>query len=217
MGNKSAKEMSKGMHGLLFILNFALNLTIPIFAIIYICVYGDPEIVTDNNVDAIMRSFFLVAIFIFWMQVLFASYFPRNLYDAVKMLFLPFLIMGLQYFFVNFSPALYIVDMGIIYVTSIMLAFSFLVVAGPIYSMQDWRKEWADYLFVSLLQLLFIIPGAIAIYVMGKFIFFTQIWSGQFDKITAIYGIIFLAAIIDNMYEFYHALKANSIYGTNLT
>lgn len=210
---KTVKEMSKGVHRLLFFLNFALNVIIPIFAVIYICVYGDPEIVTDKNVEALMSSFFLVAIFIFWMQILFASYFPKNLYAALKVIFLPFLIMGLQYFFVNFSPALYIVDMGIVYVISIMLAFSILVMAGPIHSINDWKKDWSEYLFGSFLQLIFIIPGAIAIYVMGKFIFFTQIWSGQFDKITVVYGIIFLAAIADNIYEFYQALKENSIYG----
>lgn len=212
MESPLSKRMNEKLYLFLFVLRFGLTLAIPIFTVVYICLYSDPAVITSGDKNMMAGSFFLVGLFIFWMQILFASYLPKTLGPALRVIFMPFLIMGIQYLFTNFSPALYLVDMGFVYVASIMLGFTILIFGGPIHSRGKWKKDWSEMLFGSCLQLIFIVPGALSIYVMGKFVFYTQVWTGSFDEITLFFGLVFLATILDNVYEFFHAIKDNSIY-----
>lgn len=204
--------MNDKLYLFLFILRFGLTLAVPIFAVVYICLHGDPAIITSGDKGMMASTFFLVGLFIFWMQLLFASYLPHRLGPALRVIFMPFLIMSIQYLFTGFSPALYLVDMGFVYVASVMIAFTILIFGGPLHSLGKWKQDWGEMLFGSCLQLIFIVPGALAIYVMGKFVFYTQVWTGSFDKVTLFFALLFLATIFDNIYEFFHSIKENSIY-----
>lgn len=213
MDTEVNSQMSDKTYLLLFTTKFLLTLGVPIFAVVYISMYGDPSIITSDDKAMMASTFFLVGLFIFWMQLLFASYLPKKLIPALRAIFMPFLIMGIQYLFTNFSPALYLVDMGFVYVASIMIAFTILIFGGPLHSKESWQKDRGDMLFGSCLQLIFIVPGALAIYVMGKFVFYTQVWTGSLNMATFLFGFVFVATIADNIYEFFLAIKDNSIYG----
>lgn len=169
------------------------------------------------EVQFIYSTYFIFVIFCGFMQGLLWQYYPRKILQLLQLIFLPYLLAGIQYWLAPFSIPLYFVNAGIMHGTTIILAFTALIVAGPwLASNNQYRKNkmvllkyYAKYVGA---EALFIIPGLGAMYLFTAATLEYSVISGQFTQLQlAVYIASYALSIVPTTWLLLKQLQNESI------
>ncbi len=203
-----------------------LLLTIPIYSVIFL--HTNPEaleIMSAGNLDFLQRSYFLVVLFSFFALILLREYLPDTLPGILDVLVAPFIIVGLQALISPISASGYIATIGMLHIITIILGFILLIgyifVTAILGMLMEKKWNWDTALGILVTcgaQLLFIIPGAGAMYIFVKYIYIHDVlgnsptgtiwhWSAMFIIASYIFSILNTTGV------FSKRLKRESIAG----
>lgn len=179
-----------GSEKLLTILKWVYSLSvliIPIYSVIFLHTNpGALEIMSAKNLDFLQSSYFLVVIFILFMLVLLHEYLPSSLLGMSELVFTPVIIIALQALVSPVSASEYLAQLGMLHVITVMLSFIILIlyilvvaIVGNMFSSSLYDESILGLLVTCGAQLLFIIPGAGAIYIFGKYIYMHEILASS--------------------------------------
>lgn len=217
---------SEKLLGILQLIYSLMILVIPIYSVIFL--HTNPEaleIMSASNLDFLQRSYFLVVLFSFFALILLREYLPDTLPGILDILIAPFVIIGLQALVSPISASEYLAIIGMLHIITIMSGFILLI--GYIFTMAIFgmimEKKWNWDTLLGILvtcgaQLLFIIPGAGAMYIFVKYIYIHDVlgnspngtiwhWSALFIIASYIFSIINTTGV------FGKRLKRESIAG----
>lgn len=193
----------------------------PIVAVIYLAYHSASLGITDQEIDFLQRSYFLVVLFGLFFMILYSMYLPTTLRDTASLLLAPLIGGLLQLVLAGDKAMLYIAEIAMIYTMEIATAFLLLwlfIVGLSIANMVTERtlsSVVSGLGFVGI-QLLYVIPCAGAVYLFGRIIF-TVILPNTYSGHSALsvmaiitYG-LFAIPFGQNMYVYLKCLYQESI------
>ena len=182
------------------VLQAIINIALPSFAYGYYLKnipLGDYNLIT-NFQNSAFQLFPLALIFIFFMQLIRAKSFEKDVRRALLNLILPFVYLSIANIFYPKSISWYLFEMGAIYGSSLLLAFFVIVFFTVIFegSTKKWdAKNFGTYSLMAIPQLLFLIPGIIGVCFFNKLIIQDTIGSNQ-NPFAIVNVIAYLASLI---------------------
>lgn len=218
-------SMEKLITSLKWLYAFVL-LVVPVYSVIFL--HTNPEaleIMSAWNLTFLQSSYYLVVIFSMFALFLLREFLPDTLPGILDVLIAPFVIIGLQALVSPISASEYLAIIGMLHIITIMSGFILLIgyicIMGIVGMIIEKKWDWDALLGILVTcgaQLLFIIPGAGAMYIFVKYIYIHDIlgnspngtiwhWSALFIIASYIFSIINTTGV------FGKRLKRESIAG----
>lgn len=197
-----------------------LLIVFPVFSVIFLFTNVRYTIaITSGQANFLSSTFFLVALFVFFMQLLFAKYYPSTVRGMLALIFGPLLLALPQLLEGGWQE--YIINTGIIYFSGVMLSFAALVAFGPFLKGKfndpatRTRKTLLQYYaFAAAPQLLFLIPGLGATYICLKVLYMVEVAPFfETNQLQLLYAVFLLAAIVQQAYSLFESMREESIIG----
>lgn len=201
-------------------------LGLPIYSVIFVHTNSEAlAIVTEKELHFLQSSYFLVVLFTLFMLVLLHEYLPDTIPQMLNLLVAPVLIVAVQAVVSPISATEYIAQLGMLHIITIILAFIILIlyifilgILGNIFSKTFDGDSIIGLLFICGAQLLFIIPGAGAMYIFGRYIYIHEILTSSPNGTLWHWSTLFIIgtyvfSIINTTWIFGRKLKNESIAG----
>lgn len=147
---------------------------------------SDLPIYNQTELAAFASTFFIVVVFAFLMLTFLAKYLPSTINGMLSILLAPLLILILNYFIKGPSAIAETLTLtGISYLTSVILAFVFIVFTYP------FRLEKRQNALKAVLpQFFFILPAIFALYIFGKYLFLIHFTPPNLEVQYTYFGLI---------------------------
>lgn len=178
-----------------------INIALPSFAYGYYLKnfpLGDYNLKT-NFLNSSFQLFPIVIIFIFFMQIVRASSFEKNLKQAFLDLVLPFAYLAVANIIYAKSITWYLFKMGAVYGSSLLLAFLIIVFFTVIIegSIKNWStKTFLSYGLMAIPQLIFLLPGIIGVYFFNRLIIQDIIGNNNLNLYVVINILAYVASLV---------------------
>jgi hypothetical protein len=147
---------------------FLLFLGLPIYAVLYFTFSSEINISFSSLEKSFLeRSFFLVIILHFFLAITWMKDLFKELKNPLVTLASPLVWMGVQRLFIPFTFGDYFAGMGIVYIMSLAIWFTYFIF--------DAIRRDPTYWKYGLLQLIFIIPALGTTFIFGKLLLVQKI------------------------------------------
>ncbi len=125
---------------------------------------------TSGEEHFLLGTFYLVILFVFFMQIVLSQYIPDKRYQLISAILLPFFPILIEYF--TGTPKLTsLIFPGFIVFSAFIISFFIIVVILPLFSLftkGTTKNDVRNYFILVLLECLFLVPGIGALWIFGR-------------------------------------------------
>lgn len=155
------------------------------------------------NSGFVLRLALILTPFFFWFAIILISHIPKKPFFAWGMLLYPFLFAAIQYFILSSAFSIFesIVSVACYFVGAVTLGYMIIVFVHPLYQSakprSQWKRtEWAEYLGVGALQLVFLVPAGVVWYMLARALSMKFVFTIDNNFVQVAYWVVFLWPLV---------------------